>query len=95
MPTAQRPRITMSKESSSSKMPSNEELEKFTKIELIAFLKSLGVGHTGNRKQLVTMATASDSYSPPSAPSTGPVDFAKCVEMEMPRRRTERRWWLR
>ena len=30
-------------------MPSNEDLEKFTKIELIAFLKSRGVGHTGNR----------------------------------------------
>ena len=44
----------MSKESSSSKMPSNEDLEKFTKIELIAFLKSRGVDHTGNRKQLVS-----------------------------------------
>ena len=56
MPTAQRPCITMSKESSSSKMPSNEELEKFTKIELIAFLKNRGVGDTGNRKQLVSLA---------------------------------------
>ena len=40
-----------------SRVPSNDELQKYTRHELISFLKSRGVGHTGgNRQQLVSLA---------------------------------------
>ena len=40
----------------SPRMPSNNELGDFTKPQLVAFLKSRGVPHTGNKAHLVSLA---------------------------------------
>ena len=39
-----------------SRIPSNDELKDLTKPQLVAFLKSRGVPHTGNKVHLVSLA---------------------------------------
>ena len=46
----------MSQHKSSMKIPSKEELGKFKKPELVAFLKARGVPSTGNKEALLKLA---------------------------------------